>query len=96
MLGHKESYVLIKLQRGLSATETWIQSWNINISDDKTQVLYFSHRLGPADAHLTSNGRNIPFVNHIKHLGVVFDKRIAWRLHIELTEAKGFRIFFGI
>jgi hypothetical protein len=23
------------------------------------------------------NGRNIPFVNHVKHIGIIFDKRIT-------------------
>jgi hypothetical protein len=38
----------------------------------------------------TLNGRNITFVNNVKHLGVIFDK-ITWRLHIEMIEAKAFR-----
>jgi hypothetical protein len=25
------------------------------------------------EAHLIMNGRNIPFVNHVKYLGVIFD-----------------------
>jgi hypothetical protein len=39
------------------------------------------------------NNRNIPFVNHAKYLGVIFDKRITWRLHIEIIEANAFRTF---
>jgi hypothetical protein len=42
------------------------------------------------------NEWNIPFVNHVKYLGVIFDKRITWRLHIEITEAKAFRTFIRI
>jgi hypothetical protein len=41
-------------------------------------------------------GQNIPFVNHVKYLGVIFDKRTTWRLHIEITEAKAFRRFIRI
>jgi hypothetical protein len=37
---------------------------------------------------LQLNGRNIPFVNNVKHLGVIFDRGIKWRLHIEKTAAK--------
>jgi hypothetical protein len=48
------------------------------------------------EAHLTSNGRNIPLVDHVKYLGVIFDKRITWRLHIEMIEAKAFRTFIRI
>jgi hypothetical protein len=42
-------------------------------------------------SHLTLNGRNIPFVNSAKYLGVIFDKKVIWRLHIEMIEAKAFR-----
>jgi hypothetical protein len=37
-----------------------------------------------------------PFVSRVKYLGVIFDKRITWRLHIEMIEAKAFRIFIRI
>jgi hypothetical protein len=60
----KEGYVLRNLQRGLSAIETWCERWNIRINEDKTQAIYFSHRLRPPEAYLTLNGRNIPFVNY--------------------------------
>jgi hypothetical protein len=29
----------------------------------------------------------------VKYLGIIFDKRITWRLHIQMTEAKAFRIY---
>jgi hypothetical protein len=47
----------------------------------------------PSEAHLTLNGRNIPFVNHVIYLGLIFDKRITWRLHLEMIENKEFRKF---
>jgi hypothetical protein len=37
---------------------------------------------------LTLNGRNIPFVDSAKYLGVIFDKRMTWRLNIEKIDAK--------
>jgi hypothetical protein len=42
------------------------------------------------------NGRNILFVNNIKYRGVIFDKRIRWRLHIEIIETNSFRTFIRI
>jgi hypothetical protein len=63
----KDGYVLRKLQRGLSVIDTWCECWNIKINKDKAQAIYFSHRLGPPEAHFTLNGRNIPFVNHVKY-----------------------------
>jgi hypothetical protein len=87
MFSESCSEVSVLLRRGVSAgTQKSI----------KTQAIYFSHILRPPEAHLTLNGRNIPSVIHVKHLGVIFDKRITWRLHIEMTEAKAFRTFIRI
>jgi hypothetical protein len=69
----------------------WCERWNIKINEDKTQAIYFSQQRRPPDS--TLNGRNIPFVNSVKYLGVIFDKRMTWRLHVETIEAKAFRTF---
>jgi hypothetical protein len=39
---------------------------------------------------LQLNGRNIPFINSVKYLDVIFDRRMTWGLHIEKTAAKAF------
>jgi hypothetical protein len=62
----------------------------------RTNRILCKDRLRPPEAHLTLNGWNIPFVNHVKYLGVIFIKRITWRLHIEMTEAKAFRSFIRL
>jgi hypothetical protein len=84
----KEGYIVRKLQRGLDTLVAWCERWNIRINEDKTRVIYFSHQRAPPESILTLNGRNIPFVNSVKYLGVIFDKRIIWRLHKERIEAK--------
>jgi hypothetical protein len=61
----KEAYVIRKLQRGLDEIETWCERWNIKINEDKTQAIYFSHRIRTPESLLTLNGRNIPFVNNV-------------------------------
>jgi hypothetical protein len=74
----------------------WYMRWNTKINEDKTQAIYFRHRLRTHKAQFTLNGQNIPFVKHVKYLGVIFDMRITWRLHMEMTEAKAFRTFIKI
>jgi hypothetical protein len=32
----------------------------------------------------------------VKYIGVIFDKKITWRLHSETFETKTFRIFVGV
>jgi hypothetical protein len=80
-----------KLQRGLNSFETWCKRWNIKMNEDMNRAVYFTHRLGSPEAHLRMNGRNIPFVNHVKYVDVIFDKRITRRLHIEMVEIKVFK-----
>jgi hypothetical protein len=76
--------------------ETWWERWNIKINEDKAQGIYFSHSRRPPMSHLTSTGRNILFVNSAKYLDVIFDKKVTWRLHIEMIEAKAFRTFIRL
>jgi hypothetical protein len=84
-------------------TPAWCQlngglvwDWNIEINEVKTQGIYFSRSLRPPESHLTMNGRNITFVNSVKYISVIFDKKVTWRLHIEMIEAKAFRTFIRI
>jgi hypothetical protein len=92
----KGGFVSRKFQHGLSSMETWCKRWNIKIILDKTQGIYFSCSCLPAESHLTLNGRNIPFVNSLEYLGVVFDKKFTWRLHIVMIENMAFRTFIRI
>jgi hypothetical protein len=63
---------------------------------DKIRVIYFTLRNRPPDFLLALKGRNIPFVNSVKYVAVLFDKRISWRLHIQMIEARAFRTFIRI
>jgi hypothetical protein len=36
------------------------------------------------------------FVNIVKYLGVIFDKKITWGPHIEMIEVKAFRTFIRV
>jgi hypothetical protein len=76
--------------------ETWCERWNIKINKEKTRGIYFSHSHRPPESHLTLNGRHIPVVSSVKYLGVIFDKKVTWRLRIEMIEAKAFRTFIRI
>jgi hypothetical protein len=74
----------------------WCKSWNIKINEDKTRAIYFTLRNRPPDSLLTLNVQNIQFVNSVKYLCVIFDKRMTWRIHIEMIEAKDLKAFIRI
>jgi hypothetical protein len=91
-----EGYVLRRVQRGLTAMESWCEHWNIKINEDKTQAIYFSHRRTPVEAFLTLKGRQIPFANHVKYLDVIFDKKISWNIYTKTITTNALCIFLGI
>jgi hypothetical protein len=84
------------LQRMLSSMEAWCKHRNIKINEDKTWALYVSHHIRLPEFHLTLNGRNSPFVNSVKYLSVIFNKKITWRLHIETVQTNAFRMFIRL
>jgi hypothetical protein len=58
--------------------------------------LHFSRRRTPVEASLALKGRHISFANHVKYLGVIFDKKLTWKLRTETTATKALRIFLSI
>jgi hypothetical protein len=92
----KEGYVLRKIQRGLDSMAAWCKYWNIKINEDKTRAIYFTRRNRQLVSLTTLIGWYIPFVNSLKYLGVLFDKKMIWRLHLQMIEAKAFRTFIRI
>jgi hypothetical protein len=59
----------------------------------RRRQIYFSHRIRPPESLLTINGQNIHFVNIVNYLGIIFDRKITWKLHIKMIETKAFRAF---
>jgi hypothetical protein len=76
--------------------EAWCELWNIKINEYETRGIYFSHSRRLPESLLTLNGSNIPFVNTAKYVGVIFDRKDTWRLHIDVIETKAFRTFIRI
>jgi hypothetical protein len=93
---HKEGYVPRNIQRGLDSIAAWCKRLNIKINEDKTRAIDFARRNRPPDSLLTLSGWNIPFINSVKYLGVIFDKRMTLKLYIQMIEAKAFRTFIRI
>jgi hypothetical protein len=61
----------------------------------KPGYLFFSQPSSPV-SHFTLNERNVPFLNSVKYLGVIFYRGVTWRLHIEIIETKAFRTFIRV
>jgi hypothetical protein len=58
--------------------------------------VFTSRSLQPPESHFTLNGRNFAFLSSVKYLGVIFDKRVTWRVHIGMIKSKAFRTFVRV
>jgi hypothetical protein len=104
-LSWRHMYIYDRPQRELCFQEAAARSqcyWNVvwvleqKLVKIRPRPSNFLIDLGPLEAYLTLNGRNILFVNYVKCLGVIFNKRITRRLYIEMTEAKALRTLITI
>jgi hypothetical protein len=66
------------------------------INEEKTWSIYFSYRIRPLEFPVTLNGWDIPFVNTVKYLGVIYNKKITRRMHIQTVAIKVFRTFITL
>jgi hypothetical protein len=78
----------------MDSTQWWSGPSTGTLRSMKTmQAIYFSYQIRLPESLLTVNERNIQFVNNVKYLDVIFDKKITWTSHIKTIGVKTFRAF---
>ncbi|GBN30121.1 putative RNA-directed DNA polymerase from transposon X-element [Araneus ventricosus] len=65
----------------------WMISWKIKIKSDKCQAVYFSRRRNTPE-YPKLYRRAIPWSDSTKYLGVILDKRLTYKNHIENNRQK--------
>ena len=77
------------LQDYLDSVADWCAEWKFSISASKCALLPFSRKRKPCTAPaLHIDGQAIPVVNHFKFLGLIFDCKLRWNLHIQYVIKK--------
>jgi hypothetical protein len=61
-----------------------------------TKVIYFFNCIRPHESLLLLKWRYILSENSIKHLSLIFNTKLSWRLHIKTIEAKAYIRFARI
>ncbi|KAI5739584.1 hypothetical protein M8J77_020980 [Diaphorina citri] len=77
------------LQSALSMVEKWCKSKGLKVNPLKTTMVPFTkkYKMGSLVAPIIF-GERISIADDVKFLGVYFDKRLTWNLHINKTTAK--------
>ena len=75
------------MQAALKTITDWTQKWQLSISTAKTKAVYFSYGTkNPPPLKLLND--EIEYVTKMRYLGVLFDRRLTWKHHIEHVKEK--------
>ena len=78
-----------KLQQNLTRIEDWATNNGFKFSKSKTQCVHFCHLRKKHDhPDLCLYGSQIPVVEEVKFLGVIFDRKLSFLPHIKYLKAK--------
>jgi hypothetical protein len=89
----RSSYIAEKLTKALHTIDTYFRKWKIRINHTKTELIIFTRRSAKQyikTDSVTFQGKSLELLDHVKYLGVTFDKRLTWRKHIENTVRKDY------
>jgi hypothetical protein len=91
----RETQMSCSLQTATRPHCSKVVVWALEHKDreGEIQAIYFTRRLRVPDDVLQLNGRDNPFVNIVKYLGVTFHRMTTWRHHTEMTVAKALHTY---
>lgn len=90
------SALLKKMERSFIACSKYFYKWRIKINDQKTQSIIFPWNKSPKrvpSRQLLLNNNSITIQDEVKYLGVILDKKLTFRQHIEKSCEKAVKAF---
>lgn len=77
------------LQRHINQLQLYFEKWKLKINVDKTQLTVFNHKHRHNLNHtITINNINIQETDTVKYLGVILDRKLLFKHHIEEVRKK--------
>jgi len=81
--GRNVDFVVDKVQQAVNKVQQWAIQWGFRISIDKTKTLFFSRKGINLNVKFKLSGVELERVEFFKYLGIWFDKRLTWTIHIQ-------------
>ena len=81
--GRNVNFVVNKMQQAVDDVQKWALEWGLRISVEKTKTVFFTRRKIPQELKLNISGAELERVECFKYLGLWFDKRLSWSVHIQ-------------
>lgn len=92
--GRSLRVVCSRMQKGLDIFSSYLKKWKISPNASKTQLIIFPHKpralfLKPKNNHIIKmNGVQLNWSDQVKYLGLIFDKNLTFKDHIESIQQK--------
>jgi len=86
--GRNVKYLQRVIQRRLEDIQKWCDQWGLRISTDKTVAVLFTNSDEWKTVKLSINSTDIRIEQTAKFLGMIFDRRLTWKNHIEYVVTK--------
>lgn len=80
--GRNLNYIVCKMQQAVSEVKRWSPEWGFRMSIEKTKTVFLSKRSIPQDLNILISDIELERVDQFKYLGMWFDKRLTWSVHI--------------
>lgn len=81
--GKNVEFIVKKIQKDIINIELWALQWGFKLSVDKTKVIVFSKKKTNKIIELKLYNQKIEQVKSIKFLGLWFDEKLKWNIHIQ-------------
>lgn len=75
--------IIKKMQGAITKIEDWSYKWGFKFSVDKTKTMFFTRKRIGSTVKLKLYNQELERVKQFKYLGVWFDERITWAIHIQ-------------
>ncbi|KAL2088359.1 hypothetical protein ACEWY4_015258 [Coilia grayii] len=80
--GKNVKHTVRRMQEALERVEGWGKEWGFRFSVEKTKTVFFTRRKVCDSLKLYMYKRPVERVSCFKFLGVSFDSRLTWRVHV--------------
>lgn len=81
--GRNVDFVVRKMQTAIEVVEKWSYKWGFRFSVEKTKTVIFSKQKYNKELILKLYGQDIERVSCFKFLGVWYDEKLNFKVHIE-------------
>lgn len=76
-------YIYKQLQQAINTVEAWAEEWGFKISISKSKYVVFGFKRETPKQGLKIYNTPTEMVKTLKFLGVWFEERMSWRVHID-------------